>query len=249
MVPWSAYQRYGDPPGNRLTKWMLAGVTEIDGRSTSEATVDAYREAGLGGALHNKAENFVFMAGGGQMVTFGKIAVEAAGRGEFGIALRELRQILFFFLLPSMGLLLAAPFAMVLGRKRGRRRQAEWNFALTCFLVVGVGALIWGLLLFGTEPDRTAIHVGSLALPVLALCGCVSGLRAIFPRFANWLIGASALLMLAVYVPSPQPIPGSGVSVLCAVIAAASLAGFGFVALRDGGSRRESAVPVVTAWE
>ncbi len=37
MGSWSAYQKYGDPPGNRLTKWSLAGVAGIDGRSTTEA--------------------------------------------------------------------------------------------------------------------------------------------------------------------------------------------------------------------
>ena len=46
MAPWSAYQKYGDPPGNRLTKWTLAGVVEVDDRGTAEAIFDSYGEAG-----------------------------------------------------------------------------------------------------------------------------------------------------------------------------------------------------------
>ncbi len=64
LVPWMAYQHYGDPPGNRLLKWHLAGVMEIDGRGTLETIVDEYRRAGVGGALQNKLDNFLHMAGG-----------------------------------------------------------------------------------------------------------------------------------------------------------------------------------------
>ena len=226
------------------------GVTEIDSRSSSEAIRDAYGEAGLGGVLHNKAENFITMVGGGPMVTFAKAAVEAAGSGELGLALREVRTILFFYLLPSLGLLLGAPFAMLIGRRRAHLRPIEWSFAMTCLALVGLGALIWGLLLFGTEPDRASIQDGSLLLPVLALCGCVAGLRATFPRFANWLVGVSAALMLAIYVPSTDPIPGSAFSAIGALLAAASIVGFGLVAFRAGAARQDGAsLPAETAWQ
>ena len=231
-VPWSAYQQYGDPPGNRLTKWMLAGVVQIDDRSTGETILDSYGEAGLGGAFHNKAENLVTMVGGGPALGLAENAVSALGSDEFGTAAREVRTIFFFYLLPSLSLLLVAPLVMAAGRDRGRRNPADWWFAITCFAIVLVGCLVWGLLLFGTTPARTTIHVGSLAVPVLALCGAVAGLRATLPRFAIWYVGASALLMLALYVPSLDPPPGTGYSVFAALLATASLAGFGVVAFR-----------------
>lgn len=40
--PWGAYQRYVDPPGNRLLKWHLAGVQDIDPRSTVSALREQY---------------------------------------------------------------------------------------------------------------------------------------------------------------------------------------------------------------
>ncbi|HET6997970.1 MAG TPA: hypothetical protein VFI03_05210 [Solirubrobacterales bacterium] len=230
MAPWSAYQKYGDPPGNRLTKWMLAGEVEVDDRGTSEAILDSYREAGLGGAIHNKGQNFVTMAGGGPAVEFAGNAVDALGEGDLEATVRELRFILFFYLLPSFGLLLLAPVAMAVASARGRPRALEWDFSLTCFAVVLIGCFFWGLLLFGNFPSRAAVHVGSLALPILALAAAVAGLRATFPRAAVYLVALAGLLMLAIYTPSFEPPPGSSYSVPTGLIALASLAGFCAVA-------------------
>ncbi len=83
---------------------MLGGADAIDGRSTGEAIVDGYREAGIGGTLHDKVENFVAMAGGGPAAE--KLA-EAAR------AVAAVRRVFFYRLLPSLGLLIVAPFAML----------------------------------------------------------------------------------------------------------------------------------------
>ncbi len=234
MAPWSAYQKYADPPGNRLTKWMLAGVDEIDPRSTSEAIFDSYGEAGLGGALHNKAENFVTISGGGPMAESIQRADDAIGEGDWTTPVLEARGILFLFFVPSLGLLLIALPLMLFGRKRGRASpDGGWTFALTCLLIAFVGAVCWGLLLFGDLPSRTVLHAGSFALPVLALCGCVAGLRATFPRFANWYVPISALLTFALYVPAFESEPGSSYSAIAVVLMLASMAGFGLFAWRS----------------
>jgi hypothetical protein len=227
LAPWSAYQKYGDPPGNRLVKWTLAGVVEIDDRGTLEAISDSYGETGLGGAIHNKGQNFVTMVGGGPMVQGAKTA------GETGTAramAEAAKNIVFFNLFPSLGLLLLAPVAMLLARRRGPP-QAEWNFALVCFAAVGIGAVFWGLLVFGTEALRTVLHVGSYLLPILAMAGAVAGLRASFPRFAVYLVCAWALINLALYTPALLPPPDTSYSSLSGLFAALGLAGFGAVSL------------------
>jgi hypothetical protein len=233
LAPWSAYQRWGDPPGDRLIKWQLAGVIDLDGRGAGETLIDSYREAGVGGTLHNKAENFVVISGGGPMAEHVSEGVTALGDGDFKQVVEDLRNIFFFNLLPSMGLLLLAPVAMLLGRRRGRLNPREWSFALTCFAIFAIGVVFWALTLFGNEAARTVIHQGSLLLPVLGLCGAVVGLRAAFPRFAIYFAAAAALLMLAVYVPAFAPPPGSGYSLLGGLAAACGLVGFGLVAFRD----------------
>ena len=247
MAPWSAYQKYGEPPGNRLLKYMLAGVVEIDRRGTSEAIADSYGEVGLGGAIHNKAENFATMVGGGPMVDHTKGAVEAIGAGNLSSFLTEIRTNLFYGLLPSLGLLLIAPVVMLAGRRRGRLNPAEWSFSLTCFAILILGAIVWGLLMFGNEASRTVLHQGSFVLPVLGFCGAVCGLRAVLPRFAVYFVGLSALLMLAIYVPALNPLPGTSYSVFSALIATASLIGFGAIALRSDDANSEAIRPGLTA--
>jgi hypothetical protein len=229
---WSAYQSYGDPPGNRLTKWMLAGVVEIDDRSSTEAIVDSYREAGFGGALHNKAENVVAIVGGGPVLTQLGDALDAAGSGELETAVRQVRTIFFFNLLPSLGLLLIAPLAMALAWRRRRGDPLDWSFSLLCWAVVLLGCLVWALALFGSLPARAVIHQGSYLVPILAICAAAAGLRASFPRFATGFLIFNALAMLALYAPSFDPPEGSSYSLLAILIAAGALAGFVAVAVR-----------------
>lgn len=227
---WSQYQKYGDPPGNRLTKWSLAGVVGIDDRSTTEAVLDAYGEAGLGGAIHNKAENFATMSGGKMAVDTIHAALDSGKPSDLARAVRVTN---FFYLLPSLGLLLLTPLLMMVGRRRGRRNPAEWRLALYCYLALALGAVAWGLLLFGNGEDRTILHVSSYVLPLLGLVAGVVGLRATFPRFALYYVGLSAALSLALYAPVLDPLPGSSYSAVAILIFVLALAGYVVVALRD----------------
>ena len=231
MAPWSAYQKYGQPPGDRLLKWSLAGVTEIDERGTMETIVDSYQEVGLGGAIHNKGQNFVTMVGGGPAWEALDRAGGNVGSGDLEGAVREVRTIVFFDFFPSLGLLLLAPLAMIWRRRRGPERPQEWSFALLSFAVVGIGCLAWGLLSFGDLSSRTVLHVSSYMLSILAIAGAVAGLRAVLPRFAVYLTLLGAALMLALYVPALDPLPETSYSFWNALLAALALAGFGAAAL------------------
>jgi hypothetical protein len=231
MAPWSAYQRWGDPPGNRLTKWFLGGDIAVDKRSTGEAIVDGYRQAGFGGTLHDKGQNFVQIFGGGPMATNVKQVFEA---GDFEAAIRPIRSILFYYLLPSLGLLLAGPVAMAIGYRRRGRDPDEWGLALWCLAVFGIGAVAWGLIMFGGSAAQSVIHQGSYLLPVIGIAGSAVGLRATFPRFAIWWLGLNAVLMLVVYAPAFDPPEGSSYSFASGLIAAAALAAFCVVSLRPG---------------
>ena len=239
IAPWSAYQKWGEPPGNRLLKWSLAGVPEIDDRGTVETIVDSYREVGVGGAIHNKAENFVTMLGGGPAWEAVQRADDDLGAGDLEGTVREVRLIFFFNFFPALGLMLLAPFAMLAARRRARGSPEDWSFALTCFAVVGIGLLGWGLLAFGDLASRTVLHVCSYLLPILAFAGCVAGLRAVFPRFAIYYAAVAATVMPALYVPYLEPPPApvqTSFSVVSALLAALFLGGFGFVAFSAPGA-------------
>lgn len=252
MVPWTAYQHYADPPGNRLLKWQLGGDTTLDSKGTLEGIEDGYSEAGWEGTLTNKEENFGEMVGWPRVKNEYEWVVRYLDADKPGLAAVSVRWLRFFSLLPFLGILLIAPFAMFAARRRPDRNREEWRFALLCFAFLGVACLFWGLLLFGTPDSRATIHVGSLAVPLLGMVGCVAGLRSVFPRLAAWVVALNVLMVLVLYVPSLTPEPGSSYSPIAAVLAAASLAGFALVsfgrpARTKRPPRRESAPQTVPA--
>ncbi|MGN6201554.1 MAG: hypothetical protein ACTHNY_04025 [Solirubrobacterales bacterium] len=247
MAPWSAYQKYGDPPGNRLTKWMIGGVIDIDDRGTMETIVDSYEEVGFGGALHAKGQNFVAITGGKPTVEMVEAAQHELEDGHWSGMLGWVRTIQFLNLLPSLGPLLLGFAAMAVGWRRRGRDPAEWGLAVSCLLAFVVGAVAWALLLFGGTRASTVIHQGSLAIPILGIAAAAVGARAVFPRFGAWLLGVNAVLMLAIYVPSLEPLEGSSYSPWAGVLAAAFLAAFLWVAIRREPAPRTA--PVAAAAE
>jgi hypothetical protein len=231
MAPWSAYQHWGDPPGNRLEKWYLGGDVEPDNKSVSEAILDGYGEAGVGGTLHHKGQNFVAIFGGRAMTLNLEQSKAALEVGNFELVVRPLRDIFFFNLIPSLGLLLLGPVAMAIGwRRRRGRRPEDWSAATMLLGTFALGVLLWALIMFGGSAAQTVIHQGSYLLPALGIVGCAIGLRAVWPRFAcGWLI-LNLIVMLVIYVPDFEPVATSAFQPGNAILAALGLAAFAAVA-------------------
>ncbi|MFL5898119.1 MAG: hypothetical protein ACJ76D_06595 [Solirubrobacterales bacterium] len=236
LAPWAGYQHWGEPPGDRLTKWMLAGVEPIDNRGTGETILDSYREAGFDGTVEDKWRNVETMTGGSPGWERVENAVGDVGDGDWEGTLVEIRWLFFFSLFPSLGLLLLGPAAMAIARLRGHPGGPEWRLSLLCWGAVLAGCVAWGLLMFGGPESNASIHVGSLAIPLLALAACVLGLYAVLPRFALWWVGISAVLTLGVYVPALTPPEASAYSAWAAVLTLAALAAFVAVAFRGSGA-------------
>jgi hypothetical protein len=233
LAPWSAYQHYADPPGNRLIKWQLGGSLEIDERGALETIVNGYREAGLSGTLENKWGNVTKMAGQRDVEGAVEEAADEIDAGHPGNAIVSLRLPRFFDLLPFLGLLLIGPVAMLFARARGRPSGPEWRFALLSFAFCGFACAIWALLMFGEPDSSTLLHVGTYAVPLLAACACVVGAYAVYPRLAIALVAVNALFVLVLYVPALAPPAQTSYSAWAALLAAASLAGIGLVSFRQ----------------
>ncbi len=231
MGSWSAYQRYDDPPGNRLVKWHLAGVTEIDDRGSLETIVDSYREAGISGVLENKWNNVKDITGIARFNEDVGDTLDAIGRAKASEAIVSVRLFRFFELLPLLGLLLIGPIAMAIRRRR-RESESDWSFATTALRYVGIGLVFWALLQWGTPGSSTAIiHAGTLAIPLVAIAACVVGAAAVSTRLAIAVVAVNALFVLALYTPSLTPLPGTSYSPIAAILAAAGLLGYALVAL------------------
>jgi hypothetical protein len=239
MGPWSAYGKWGDPPGNRLTKWYLGGDTEPDKKSVTEAISDGYGEAKLSTILHKKGQNFAAIAGGWIFTSAIRESREGIERGEFAGMVRPLRSTFFFNLLPSIGLLLLGPVAMAIGwRRRRSRDQVEWGAASIVLLTFLVSTLVWALLQWGGWTATTVIHQGPYLIPALGLAGCTLALRAAWPRFAIGWLALNFVFMLFLYTPDFEPVEGSVFSPTNGVLAALALLGFLAVAFGVRTTRR-----------
>ncbi|HET9152813.1 MAG TPA: hypothetical protein VFN85_01705 [Solirubrobacterales bacterium] len=229
---WSAYQRFADPPGNRLVKWQLGGSVEIDERGALETIVDSYREAGVGGTLDNKWGNVTTLFQQGEVERVVPEAADFVDEGHFGKAIMSLRLVRFFGLFPLLGLLLIGPLAMLVARLRGRPRGPDWRPAVLGLGFFAAASLVWVLLMFGGPDASTVIHQGSLAVPLLGICACVAGACAVDLRLGAALAAANVALVLLLYVPALTPPAGSSYSPGAGLIAAAALGGIGFLTLR-----------------
>jgi hypothetical protein len=245
MAPWSAYGKWGDPPGNRLTKWYLGGDTEPDDKSVSEAIIDGYTEAKPTTILHKKGQNFAAIAGGYIFSHDISEAWKHAKAGEFEGTVRPLRDTFFFNLLPSLGLLLLGPVAMAIGRRRRRARdEVEWNAATTVLLTFLVTTLVWAILQWGGWTATTVIHQGSYLVPALGLAGCTLALRAAWPRFAIGWLALNFVVMLVIYTPDFEPVEGSVFSPTNCVLTTLALVGFLAVAFGLRTRRNPAISPV-----
>ena len=89
-LPWSAYQRYYNPPGNTMIKRHLAGVAGYDDRSTSAALVDAYRSSDWATLAGNRLANLrtLFLGPWGDWLAFRTGDLAARREAEyFGLAM------------------------------------------------------------------------------------------------------------------------------------------------------------------
>ena len=234
LAPWTAYQRWVDPPGDRLVKWQLGGSLAIDDRGAVETIVDSYQAVGWDGAVDLKRANVTGMVHRPEAEAAVRAAVDLVEAGEWQGAAGTLRLPRFFWLLPSLGLLLLGAVAMLVARLTRRVRGPDWRFATRSLVLCVAMAADWALLMFGTPESATIIHQGSLVVPLLAIGGLVVGAYAAFPRFAVALTAANVLFVLFLYVPALSPPPGTSYSVTAGLLAALGLAGFGWLALRPG---------------
>jgi hypothetical protein len=154
---WSAYQKFADPPGDRLMKWHLAGVIAIDDRPFLQTLKDSYGRLKPHHIVRLKYSNFQTMTGNPSgwipqtlLSSIGQINDDSMG---------YLRAEQFFGVLPSLGLLSVGLFALPFPRRPGTTNESELS---SQFLIVALLSIAsWGLLLFG--PRYTVVHAGSLA--------------------------------------------------------------------------------------
>jgi hypothetical protein len=154
--PWVAYQRLYNPPGNRLIKWHLAGVIDIDERSTGETIVEEYQRIGFRGVLEYKWQNMRTM-----------VSAPALFNDE------QNRRNNFLWTLNSLGVLNLSWIILPILFITNRPGNKLWLQPVLISLGVALtSVLVWMLLIFG--PGTTSIHTGSYGTMTLLFVGLAS---------------------------------------------------------------------------
>jgi hypothetical protein len=66
-LPWAAYQKFVDPPGDRCARWTLAGRTEADGPPLGQCLREAYARVTLPQWLTDRAWGLVYLVCGPEL--------------------------------------------------------------------------------------------------------------------------------------------------------------------------------------
>lgn len=219
VLPWLAFQKFYDPPANRLFKWHLGGQEAIDPRGTWETIRDSYEKIGWSGAWANKVANFKFQLLG-----------DARPLGPLDLPnTLERRQQEFFIPLhaltwwPAVALLALALTRRSVGQPvRGLVVVGGWLSA------TGIG---WCLLMF--SPSTAYVHQGSYAM--------MMGLFVLFSVFIEqsargWcfaLAGAQTLSLATTWLGPNHVIHGPATGLPLTILATAALIGVVVHALRQ----------------
>jgi hypothetical protein len=244
-LPWTLYQKFYDPPGDRLLKYHLAGVESVDSRSFLEAAKASYGALSFHQIMASKIANFDTALGGGfqNLASTAALLKELVSPGGLVVAaphVLALRSNTFFRMAACLGVFILAPFALIAGIAP-RFRSPEWRTACLLWILTFASIVIWCLLMF--TPRSTDIHQGAYATVLFAMAASVLSLWALSPRLALILTLTQMGLNFMLYgpltrVPYPNGLLPEGILhvdtlLLCIFSFAAVLALFWNLARRE----------------
>ena len=193
FAPWLAYQKLVDPPGDRLIKWQLAGVIDVDSRSTVQAIRDSYRILSWEDWTRGREANLRELVGGVERTYGGSWrALIDLGKGRLQAMserLKAVRIAQFFGVIAGSGLIGLSLFTVWLG-VLGRNTRP-----LTLALVLSFS--VWVTLMF--IPSTTVVHLGSLFPELALIVGTIFIVRRLSRAVAGALVTAHVLLTVFQY--------------------------------------------------
>lgn len=190
--PWLAYQRFIDPPGDRLIKWHLGGVEDFTTKSASQVIHDSYSRLTLSQWLaYRRADlDSIF----GHEIEYLRAVRTFTTPGSKA----HIRAVEFFCFMPALGL---TGFGLVglLWRWSGRRVKKEMTAADRLLLWAAVSLVPWILLMF--KPSTTIVHQSAYATVLAAMAGAILAFRSIAPYLAAGVCVIQCVLHWLIYEP------------------------------------------------
>lgn len=208
-TPWTLYQRFCDPPGNRLLKMHLAGVDDVDPRSFSQTLIDSYHALTPKQIVDNKVANVrrLFENSSQFWIETTHLITHIRDRDSCAWIAAAMRGWMFFCFVVNLGFLAVGPFALLIGIRR-QYRSPEWRASIIMWVFIAVTAAVWCALMFG--PGTTVIHQGTYAIVLLGYAGSILAIWAV-SRFVALFVGClQVLLSVLLYDVFMQPAPSNG---------------------------------------
>jgi hypothetical protein len=167
QLPWSGYQKFYDPPANRLVKWHLAGVIPVDSRGTWQTLRDSYGSLSFQQWAQNRWSNLE--------TTLFWDKPSATDLSSLREGQLYLTTQCFFRVSAALGLLSLGLVVMAFGWFRGKRPGPPGFHSCGELLLMNMGCyLAWIILMF--LPGGTVVHQGSFVMIVLFMIIAVSGM-------------------------------------------------------------------------
>jgi hypothetical protein len=194
-IPWLLYQNFIDPPGNRLTKWHLAGVIDVDDRGFLATLHDSYGALSWDDYLAGRLENVTTLIGTwpGKFAELGRLVV--SGDGDIAVAIRMND---FFQFLPSLHLFsLAVIVALVLLPFMRADERPQRAIALRMLVALLVTLVAFALLIF--IPGQAINHQGTYVAHMLATAFAFTVLLRRAPLLALVFLALQVVTVTAAY--------------------------------------------------
>lgn len=153
-LPWSLYQHFYDPPGNRLLKWHLAGAIDVDNRGFLQTLADSYGKLGWQGAWANRLANWRLQTAGDWKTLF-----HLGPR----VVLLDTRWYQFDLTGYAFGWWILA--ALLIPIKIGSDLAKGRSLLLSLFLWLVLGWAAWLVLIFGA--NQAIIHQGTMVTQLI----------------------------------------------------------------------------------
>ena len=208
-LPWSLYQRYFDPPGDRLVRMHLAGSMDPGPEKLSRLFLENYEKLGWSGTVHYKIANLHTLV---DTQSLGQDPIEVlttflrGDRQQRNAAVASLRHAMFLQWFWSLDLFCIVPLVCLVYPIFRRPRTPEFRQSLILWLCTGMTVVVWCLLIFG--PGGTIVHQGCYFTEIAAFAAGVLGLWALSPLLAQLFTAAHVVFTLVIYVflRSPEPV-------------------------------------------
>jgi len=164
-LPWVAYQRFIDPPGDRLIKWQFAGKIPVSDESAASAIFSAYSQLTPELWLSARLQNLSVIFKGALSVPYDAWIVITRQNPSF---VSRFIDDDFFYLFHSLWFaspLLLLPCLAVLYWRSRRQADLALKSLLQALASLIITTLVWVTAIF--EGGATTVHIGAYASVLL----------------------------------------------------------------------------------